>query len=101
MPSVLVDALRAEHTTAIRFLDATGLFRIVRKFSLGSHDPSRTAYFMTSSTMVSANFPTLVPPNFCTIHLVSGGGVVIVGWKPLVSAVSIVRSRVEDAPGQW
>jgi len=63
VPSAFVAALRAEQTSAILLfficdLDVNGQW---------GWGPNPT----TSSAIFSANFPTLVPPNFCTIQPLS------------------------------
>ena len=63
MPSAFVAALRAEQTSAILLfficdLGVNGLW-------------GWEANPTTSSAIFSANFPTLVPPNFCTIQPLS------------------------------
>ena len=70
VPSALVELLLAEHTTATLCSDKLGLQQINDEKpdsvcdSAGKHHPK--TYMTTWSIMLKANFPTLVPPNFCT-----------------------------------
>src|SRR5579862_3931567 len=62
VPSAFVAALLAEQTNAIRF------FVIC---DLPLPPIQQQIYPTTSSAIFVANLPTLVPPNFCTIHPIS------------------------------
>lgn len=72
VPSAFVELLLAEQTTATLCCTRLGLrFDIVVN---EIHSESmclcdRATYMTTWSTMLKANFPTLVPPNFWTTQL--------------------------------
>jgi len=48
---------------------------------------------MMSSAIFVANFPTLVPPNFCTSHLASGS---IVFWCMFGGVVGRLEEAIDD-----
>ena len=70
VPETFLPVLLAEHTTAILCCSRYGLsFTVSKGPGLSQRMPRDVfSYRMISSAILSGNFPTLVPPNFCTIH---------------------------------
>jgi hypothetical protein len=67
VPSSLVLLLRAEQTMAARFSLSPDLRRVSgRSSSHGAWAGASVRSYLTMPAMFSANFPTLVPPNFST-----------------------------------
>ena len=70
VPSALVDPERAEHTTATLCWSKY----VLAKAKNQPRCPldMKQSYGRISSAIWAANFPTLVPPYFCTSHVAAG-----------------------------
>lgn len=73
MPKAFVVPDLAEQTIATRCWSRYWLITSIYEYvAPETPDTPRDSYGTISSLILAANFPTLVPPNFCTIHVADG-----------------------------